>query len=156
MTSNNTDEQIRHVFDEWHRAVKDQDAEGMAALYADDGVLETPAVLALWPDREDAVVHGRDAIGKFFAQSFQARSGEGVFEDWYRSVDGSRERADHPPPRLLGMGGVQQAPQRHQQGPPVTPFLAAAQVAVGRKRSADQVSSMETCRTGWMPWEATA
>jgi uncharacterized protein (TIGR02246 family) len=43
MTLNNTDEQIRHVFDEWHRAVKDQDAEGMAALYARDGVLETPA-----------------------------------------------------------------------------------------------------------------
>jgi ketosteroid isomerase-like protein len=32
MTRNNTDEQIRHVFDDWHRAVKDQDAEGMAAL----------------------------------------------------------------------------------------------------------------------------
>ena len=147
MTPNNTDEQIRHVFDEWHRAVKDQDAEGMAALYAHDGVLETPAVLALWPEREDAVVHGRDAIAQFFAQSFQARSGEGVFEDWFRSgryfsdgrlliweypretpkgdqtdivrVHGSRERADHPPPRLLGMGGVQQAPQCHQQGPPV-------------------------------------
>ena len=85
MTLNNTDEQIRHVFDEWHRAVKDQDAEGMAALYAHDGVLETPAVLALWPEREDAVVHGRDAIAQFFAQSFQARSGEGVFEDWFRS-----------------------------------------------------------------------
>jgi uncharacterized protein (TIGR02246 family) len=85
MTPNNTDEQIRHVFDEWHRAVKDQDAEGMAALYAHDGVLETPAVLALWPEREDAVVHGRDAIAQFFAQSFQARSGEGVFEDWFRS-----------------------------------------------------------------------
>jgi hypothetical protein len=48
-------------------------------------VLETPAVLALWPEREDAVVHGRDAIAQFFAQSFQARSGEGVFEDWFRS-----------------------------------------------------------------------
>ena len=34
--------------------------------------------------------------------------------------------------------------------------VGAAQVAVGRKRSADQVSSMETCRTGWMPWEARA
>lgn len=85
MTANNTAEQIRHVFDEWHRAVKDQDAEGMAALYAHDGVLETPAVLALWSEREDAVVHGRDAIARFFAQSFQARSGEGVFEGWFRS-----------------------------------------------------------------------
>ena len=45
----------------------------MAALYAHDGVLETPAVLALWPEREDAVVHSRDAIAQFFAQSFQAR-----------------------------------------------------------------------------------
>ncbi len=85
MAPNNTDEQIRHVFDEWHRAVKDQDAEGMAALYARDGVLETQAVLALWPECEDAVVHGKDAIAQFFAQSFQARSGEGVFEDWFRS-----------------------------------------------------------------------
>jgi steroid Delta-isomerase len=52
---------------------------------AHDGVLETPAVLALWLEREDAVVQGRDAIAQFFAQSFQARSGEGVFEDWFRS-----------------------------------------------------------------------
>jgi hypothetical protein len=29
MTPNNTDEQIRHVFDEWHRDVKDQHAEGL-------------------------------------------------------------------------------------------------------------------------------
>ena len=77
MTPNNTDEQIRHVFDEWHRAVKGQDAEGMAALYAHDGVLETPAVLALWPEREDAVVHGRDAIAQFFAQSFQPAAAKG-------------------------------------------------------------------------------
>jgi hypothetical protein len=67
----------------------------MAALYAHDGVLETPAVLALWPEREDAVVHGRDAIAQFFAQSFQARSGEGVFEDWFRRLGAKR----------LGQGG---------------------------------------------------
>jgi len=34
-------------------------------------------VLALWPEREDAVVHSRDAITRFFAQSFQARSKTG-------------------------------------------------------------------------------
>ena len=74
MTPNNTDEQIRHVFDEWHRAVKDQDAEGMAALYAHDGVLETPAVLALWPEREDAVVHGRDAWRMTLAKTERLRA----------------------------------------------------------------------------------
>ena len=43
-----------------------------------------------------------------------------------RRVHGSRQRADHPPPRLLGMGGVQQAPQRHRQGPPVGSGLGTA------------------------------
>ena len=85
MTPNNTDEQIRHVFDEWHRAVKDQDAEGMAALYAHDGVLETPAVLALWPEREVRRRARQRRHRAVLAQSFQARSGEGVFEDWFRS-----------------------------------------------------------------------
>lgn len=65
MTANNTDEQVRHVFDEWHRAVKDQDADGMAALHSQDGVLETPALLVLSPKREGTVVRGRDAIALF-------------------------------------------------------------------------------------------
>ncbi len=47
-----------------------------------------------------------------------ARNPEGR-PDGRGRVHGSRERADHPPPRLLGMGWIQQAPQRHQQGPPV-------------------------------------
>ena len=65
MMANNTDRQVRHVFDEWHRAVEDQDAVGTAALYAQDGVLETSAVSALRPEREDAVLRGRDAIALF-------------------------------------------------------------------------------------------
>jgi hypothetical protein len=48
-------------------------------------------------------------------------------------------------------------PNRDCRAPgPLWSTSGAAQVAVGRKRSADHVPSMETCRTGWMPWEARA
>jgi ketosteroid isomerase-like protein len=85
MTSNNTDEQIRHAFDEWHRAVKDQDAGGMAALYAHDGVLETPAraspVARAGGRRRARQRRHREVL----RAKLPGRSGEGVFEDWFRS-----------------------------------------------------------------------
>jgi hypothetical protein len=76
MTPNNTDEQIRHVFDEWHRAVKDQEAEGMAALYAHDGCsrprpcwpcgpsARTPSCTAETPSRSSSRKASRSAAAK--------------------------------------------------------------------------------------------
>ena len=147
MTPNNTDEQIRHVFDEWHRAVKDQDAEGMARpLRARRGARDPgsagPVARARGRRRARQRLHRavlraklpgaqrRKRLRGLVPQravllrravvdlGVSARNPEGR-PDGHSRVHGSRERADHPPPRLLGMGGVQQAPQRHQQGPPV-------------------------------------
>ena len=84
-STGNTDEQIRHIFEEWHRATKARDAEALGALYAPDAELETPTVLALWPDHEDAIVRGRDAITEFFAQNLRARGDDGVFANWFRT-----------------------------------------------------------------------
>jgi hypothetical protein len=96
MTPNNTDEQIRHVFDEWHRAVKDQDAEGMAALYAHDGCsrprscwpcgpsARTPSCAAETPSRSSSRKASRRAgLAAFFRTPGRAcRLGRHSLDVW--------------------------------------------------------------------------
>jgi steroid delta-isomerase len=78
-----TDEMVRKVYEVWHEGTKARDAASMAALYAGDAVLETAAVLALWPDHGSGVVIGRGAIERFFAENFELNSD--VFAEWYRT-----------------------------------------------------------------------
>jgi steroid Delta-isomerase len=79
----NTDAQIRHVYEQWHAALNAHDLYGMVALYAEDAVLETPAVLAMYPDREDGVLRGRGDIAELFARNFRALST--AFQALYRT-----------------------------------------------------------------------
>jgi len=65
--ANNTDAQIRHIFEEWHNTIVRGDFEALMALYADDAVLESPTVVAAMPGRADGVLRGRDQIGAFFS-----------------------------------------------------------------------------------------
>jgi steroid delta-isomerase len=78
-----TVEMIRKVYEVWHEGTKAQDAPSMAALYADDAVLETAAVLALWPNHGSGIVIGRGNIERFFAENFELNSD--VFAEWYRT-----------------------------------------------------------------------
>jgi len=56
------DAQIRHVYERWHATLMQRDLQGMVALYAQDAVMETPAVFAMFPEREEGVVRGRGEI----------------------------------------------------------------------------------------------
>jgi hypothetical protein len=54
MTTANTEEQIRRIYQAWHDATKVQDLGRLGALYADDAIAETAAVLGVWqPHRQN-------------------------------------------------------------------------------------------------------
>ena len=77
------DAQIRHIYERWHECLMQRDLPGMVALYAEHAVMETPAVLAMFPEREDGLLRGRSAIEQLFARNFAALAAE--FRDLYRS-----------------------------------------------------------------------
>lgn len=79
----NTDAQIRHVFEQWHAAVVARDLEGLMTLYAEDALMETPLVLAMLPDRADGVLRGRREIRPFFEAGFR-RLGN-TLARWHRT-----------------------------------------------------------------------
>lgn len=79
----NSDAQIRHVYDEWHRAINAHDLGGLMALYADDAVLETPTILALFKDRSEGILRGKSEIEKLFAAVLRSLSSD--FRELYRT-----------------------------------------------------------------------
>ena len=83
MVSERDETQIRHVYERWHETVMRQDLQGLLALYADHAVMETPAILAMFPDRSDGVLRGRAQIEELFARNFKALAAE--FRELYRS-----------------------------------------------------------------------
>jgi steroid Delta-isomerase len=83
MGSERDETQIRHIYERWHETVMRQDLQGLLALYADHAVIETPAILAMFPDRSDGVLRGRAQIEELFARNFKALAAE--FRELYRS-----------------------------------------------------------------------
>ena len=79
----NTDAQIRHIYERWHETINAHDLAGLVALYAQDAVLETPAILAMYPDKEEGILKGRGEIEKLFAINLQVLSKE--FRELYRT-----------------------------------------------------------------------
>lgn len=63
--------QIRHVYEQWHDSVMSQDLAGCMALYAEHAVMETPAVLAQFPERDEGILRGRSEIETLFARNFR-------------------------------------------------------------------------------------
>ena len=74
---------VIHVYEEWHRAWNEHDLLSVMALYADDATLETPSILAVYPDQNEGILHGKENIEKLFATNLQALSKE--FKDLYRT-----------------------------------------------------------------------
>jgi hypothetical protein len=74
---------VRRIYKAWHAAVVARDADAVAALYAEAAVFESPLVWAIDPARQSGVLHGRAAIGAFFAAGFRT-SGNGLGR-WYRT-----------------------------------------------------------------------
>jgi steroid delta-isomerase len=83
MQTDNTEAEIRHVYEQWHRSVVARDLDGLMALYADDAVLETPLILATLRDRTTGVLKGKSDIGAFFAAGLRKLPGE--LGRWYRT-----------------------------------------------------------------------
>jgi hypothetical protein len=79
----NSDAEIRHIYERWHEALMSRDLAAMVALYAEDAVMETPSVLAMFPEREDGVLRGRGEIKKLFVRNFSALAQ--AFSDLYRT-----------------------------------------------------------------------
>ena len=78
----NTDAQIRRVFELWHQTVLSRDLDGLMALYADDAILETPLILAtMMKDRSEGILKGKAQIRPFFEAGFRRL----VNNRWYRT-----------------------------------------------------------------------
>lgn len=78
-----TEAQIHHIYERWHATLNAHDLDGIMALYAEHAVLETPAILAMYPDRAEGILRGRDAIATLFAANLRAIGKE--FRALYRS-----------------------------------------------------------------------
>jgi ketosteroid isomerase-like protein len=83
MTPADTDADTRRIHEDWHAAVVARDLDALMSLYADDAVLETPLVVATLPAHGSGVLHGKAAIGAFFAAGL--RNPDNPLGRWYRS-----------------------------------------------------------------------
>jgi GNAT superfamily N-acetyltransferase len=79
----NADAEIRHIYDQWHEAIIRKDIDRLIALYAEDAVFETPAILVTLPDRTQGMLRGRREIRPFFEAGFRKLGNE--LNRWYRS-----------------------------------------------------------------------
>ena len=61
----NTDVQIRHIYDQWQETIMRKDVDGLIALYAEDAIFETPAILVTLTDRSQGILRGRKEIKPF-------------------------------------------------------------------------------------------
>ena len=80
--SSNSDAQVRHVHEQWHQTIINRDLDGLAALYAEDGIFESPAVLAL-TGGADGTLRGRAAIRAYFELFLQKFDKNAI--QWYRT-----------------------------------------------------------------------
>ena len=81
--SDNTDAEIRRIYERWHETVVARDLDGLIALYAEDAVLETPLILATLPDRTKGILTGRSEIRSFFAAGLKKLQTN--LAKWYRT-----------------------------------------------------------------------
>ncbi|KWO67682.1 nuclear transport factor 2 family protein [Burkholderia territorii] len=81
MTRPDTDAQRIHQ--DWHAAVVARNLDALMSLYADDAVLETPLIVVALPNHGSGVLHGKAAIGAFFAAGL--RNPENKLGRWYRT-----------------------------------------------------------------------
>ena len=81
--TDNTDAQIRHIYDRWQDTIVRKDVDGLIALYAEDAVFETPAILVTLKDRKEGILRGRSEIRPFFEAGFRKLGNE--LSRWYRT-----------------------------------------------------------------------
>ena len=79
----NSDTQIRYIYDRWHETVVGRDLDGLMALYAEDAILETPLILVTLTDRKQGILRGKSEIKPFFEAGFSKVGSE--LNRWYRT-----------------------------------------------------------------------
>jgi hypothetical protein len=83
MIEDNVTADALRIYERWHETAKSHDVPGTLALYTEDAVLETPLVLAIYPERDSAVLRGRQQIEEFFIEGTRRRPNDLV--RWYRT-----------------------------------------------------------------------
>lgn len=73
----------QRIYDEWHAGFTTGDMARVAALYTEDVVFESPAVLGKDRDAEEGILQGRDKIRELFEYNLTNLSG--AFGTLYRS-----------------------------------------------------------------------
>ena len=81
--SENTDEHIRYIHDRWQTTIVQKDLDGLIALYAEDAIFETPAILVTLTDRTQGILRGKSEIRPFFEAGFRKLGNE--LSRWYRT-----------------------------------------------------------------------
>jgi steroid Delta-isomerase len=80
------------IHEQWHERAKARDTDGLLALYAEDALLESPLVQAIFDGRDSGVLRGHAEIRPFFAEGARRRPNELV--RWHRTgrwlTDGER------------------------------------------------------------------
>jgi hypothetical protein len=76
----------------WHECATSRDIDGLLALYAEDAVLESPLVPALFDARASGILRGREELRGFLSAGARSRPIDLV--RWYRTdkwlTDGER------------------------------------------------------------------
>jgi steroid Delta-isomerase len=77
---------------QWHERAKSRDTDGLLALYAEDAMLETPLVQAIFDGRDSGVLRGHRQIRPLFEEGARRRPNQLV--RWHRTdqwlTDGKR------------------------------------------------------------------
>ena len=82
MTQTGEDDCAR-IYEQWHEFTKARQADKLIDLYADDAVLETPLVMAIFDDKTEGVLRGREEIKRFFEDGLRRRPDDLL--RWYRT-----------------------------------------------------------------------
>ena len=79
----NTGAQMRHIYDRWQETIVQKDVDGLIALYAEDAIFETPAILVTLTDRTQGILRGKSEIRPFFEAGFRKLGNE--LTRWFRT-----------------------------------------------------------------------
>src|SRR5579859_5058401 len=81
--SENSDVQIRHIYEQWHEAIVRRDIDRLMALYAEDAIFETPSILVTLTGRTQGILRGKSELRPFFEAGFRKLGNE--LTRWYRT-----------------------------------------------------------------------
>ncbi len=79
----NTEAEVRQIYEQWHQTVIDRNLDGLMALYGENAILETPLIIAALKDKSEGILSGKTEIKQFFEAGF--RNKKNGLGRWYRT-----------------------------------------------------------------------